>query len=150
MRERDNVSSPGLRPIPESSRLERSPYRVLLTMGLLMAGFVAVLLALPVPSAELAAASAATSDSTDQGFAVVGARVFDGEKTWPKADVWVRDGHIEAIGESLELPEGVTLCSLSDCRKPSRRRSTRLTRAATSSSCVTKMIVLPTRISSLC
>lgn len=34
-------------------------------------------------------------------FLIRGARVFDGEKLWPRADVSVRDGRIDAIAESL-------------------------------------------------
>lgn len=33
-------------------------------------------------------------------------RVFDGEKTWPKATVRIRDGKIEAIGNDRAVPDG--------------------------------------------
>ncbi len=69
---------------------------LLLTMTLLM----------PTPeiTAEASQESAETnSDSTS--FAVVNARVFDGERTHPKATVWVENGHIQAMGPDLELPD---------------------------------------------
>ena len=55
-----------------------------------------VLYLLPTPGGDLAA-------STD-GFAIVGARIFDGEKVWPKADIRVQDGRIVALEEDLDLP----------------------------------------------
>jgi imidazolonepropionase-like amidohydrolase len=50
---------------------------------------------------------ATTTEATNAataGFVILGARVFDGEKLWPRADVRVAAGRIEAIGESLEVP----------------------------------------------
>ena len=38
-------------------------------------------------------------------FVVRDVRVFDGEKTWPRASVHVRDGLIVAIGETLVVPK---------------------------------------------
>jgi imidazolonepropionase-like amidohydrolase len=38
------------------------------------------------------------------GFVIQGARVFDGERVWPRADVRVAAGRIEAISESLDVP----------------------------------------------
>ena len=71
-------------------------------------GFAAVmtggLFLLPTPQAETEAKAQADPSS---GFAIVGARVFDGERLHDSADVWVEDGHIKAVGPALELPEGV-------------------------------------------
>ena len=44
--------------------------------------------------------------ATTGQFAIVGTRVFDGERTWPQADVLVNQGRVEAIAEKLELPAG--------------------------------------------
>lgn len=38
------------------------------------------------------------------GFVIQGARVFDGDKVWPRADVRVAGGKIEAIAEHLDVP----------------------------------------------
>ncbi len=46
-------------------------------------------------------------DATPDSFAIVNTRVFDGERTWQRADVLVSDGRIKAIAEELELPAGV-------------------------------------------
>jgi beta-lactamase class D/imidazolonepropionase-like amidohydrolase len=43
----------------------------------------------------------------DRDFAVVGVRVFDGERTHDRASVLVRDGRIEAVGERVRVPRGV-------------------------------------------
>jgi imidazolonepropionase-like amidohydrolase len=40
-------------------------------------------------------------DPGPEAFLIRGARVFDGDRLWPRADVAVRDGRIEAIAESL-------------------------------------------------
>lgn len=67
-----------------------------------------VLLMLPTPStpgADAPEAKAPEAASTD--FAIVGARVFDGERTWPRADVWIEAGRIKEIGESVDLPDGL-------------------------------------------
>ena len=40
-------------------------------------------------------------DPGPEAFLIRGARVFDGARLWPRADVTVRDGRIEAIAESL-------------------------------------------------
>ena len=37
-------------------------------------------------------------------FAIRDARVFDGDKVWPRATVLVRDGMIEAVGETVAIP----------------------------------------------
>lgn len=43
-----------------------------------------------------------------EAFVIRGARVFDGDRLWPRADVAVRDGRIEAIAESLFV-DGLTV-----------------------------------------
>lgn len=63
------------------------------------------LFSLPTPGEETAETPAAAASGT--GFAIVGARVFDGERTWPAADVWIVGGRVEAIAAELELPDGV-------------------------------------------
>lgn len=50
---------------------------------------------------------AAVADVDD--FAVRGARVFDGERLLPRADVLVRDGRIVAVGADLALPDDVAV-----------------------------------------
>lgn len=45
-------------------------------------------------------------------FLIRGARVFDGDRLWPQADVAVRDGRIEAIAESLSA-DGLTVVEAS-------------------------------------
>ncbi len=40
-------------------------------------------------------------DAGPAAFLIRGARVFDGDRLWPRADVAVRNGRIEAIAESL-------------------------------------------------
>lgn len=47
-------------------------------------------------------------DPGPEAFLIRDARVFDGDKLWPRADVAVRDGRIEAIAESLSA-EGLTV-----------------------------------------
>ena len=48
-----------------------------------------------------APAKLAAHDPGPEAFLIRGARVFDGEKLWSRADVAVRDGRIEAIAASL-------------------------------------------------
>ena len=90
--------------------------------------FVALIFALPVPgpgsenpvgsesAADSESAAGSDADQTteketpSQGtpsdrFAVVGARVFDGETVLDDAVVWVEDGRIHAVGTDLELPD---------------------------------------------
>lgn len=47
-----------------------------------------------------------TAEAPPRAFVIEGARVFDGERVWPRADVRVAGGVIEAIGETLEPPAG--------------------------------------------
>lgn len=58
---------------------------------------------LPTPVAE----SQAEVRQSARSFAIVGARVFDGEQMHASSDVWVEDGHIKAVGPALELPDAV-------------------------------------------
>jgi imidazolonepropionase-like amidohydrolase/ABC-type multidrug transport system permease subunit len=53
-------------------------------------------------------APALTSNETNQHWLFDNVRVFDGEKSWPQADVLVRDGLIVQIGESI-APAGATV-----------------------------------------
>jgi imidazolonepropionase-like amidohydrolase len=64
----------------------------------------------PTPAARAPRADADTTDAfTDAARFVIRARVFDGERLWPRADVQVADGRIEAIAESLATPDGYAL-----------------------------------------
>lgn len=63
-----------------------------------------VLLALP---AAVAAQQPAVAPDTATTFLVRGARVFDGARVLPKADVLVRDGVIAAVAPSVPAPAGV-------------------------------------------
>lgn len=67
---------------------------------------VGLIFALPQAASEDASAGTPAGEPTPPSdrFAVVGARVFDGERTWPRATVWVEEGRIRAIGAELELP----------------------------------------------
>ncbi|SDD86748.1 amidohydrolase family protein [Aquimonas voraii] len=47
-------------------------------------------------------------DAGPEAFLIRGARVFDGDRLWPRADVSVRNGRIEAIAESLPA-DGLTV-----------------------------------------
>jgi imidazolonepropionase-like amidohydrolase len=42
-------------------------------------------------------------------FAIRDVRVFDGEKTLPRANVVVRGGHIRALGPNARIPKGLTV-----------------------------------------
>jgi imidazolonepropionase-like amidohydrolase len=69
-------------------------------------------LAAPVLALALAACAApapgpAPAPPPEGSFAVVDVRLFDGERTHPRATVLVRDGRIAAVGEGLRVPPGV-------------------------------------------
>lgn len=51
-------------------------------------------------------------DAGPAAFLIRGARVFDGDRLWPRADVAVRDGRIEAFAESLSA-DGLTVVEAS-------------------------------------
>lgn len=59
----------------------------------------------PAPAQTAAPAPAASAVPT----LIRGARVFDGEKLWPRADVRLADGRIAAIAESLPPQAGETV-----------------------------------------
>jgi imidazolonepropionase-like amidohydrolase len=46
-----------------------------------------------------------------QGFAIRDVRVFDGERFVERTTVLVRDGHIAAVGEGMDIPDGVEVVS---------------------------------------
>lgn len=76
---------------------------------LVIASLLALVLLLPAMLPEPVERTAPTrkSDATPSTrFVITDARVFDGERTWPRASVQVADGRIEAIGESLPVPAG--------------------------------------------
>jgi imidazolonepropionase-like amidohydrolase len=54
-------------------------------------------------------APAQTAQQKDADFAIRNARIFNGSKTIPQADVWVENGMIKAVGEHLKVPSGVNV-----------------------------------------
>lgn len=50
--------------------------------------------------------AADAADAAAAGFAIRGARVFDGERDLGVATVVVRDGRIEAVGADVDVPDG--------------------------------------------
>ncbi len=60
----------------------------------------------PVGSPAAAPRSAASAPASTL---IRGARVFDGERVWPTADVRLKDGRIDAIAESLPVSAGETV-----------------------------------------
>ena len=58
---------------------------------------------LPICASGLFPANA----SSDASFVIRHARIFDGHKVMTQADVWVRDGKIEAVGRNLKVPADV-------------------------------------------
>jgi imidazolonepropionase-like amidohydrolase len=76
---------------------------------LLLASLIALAALLPAmlpEPVERARSDAKASPTSSTRFVIADARVFDGERTWPRASVQVADGRIEAIDESLPLPAG--------------------------------------------
>ena len=51
--------------------------------------------------------------SNSNGFVIRGARVFDGHKLLDKADVWVQDGKIQAVGKNLKPPSDLKVIDAS-------------------------------------
>ena len=86
--------------MPETGRTVR---RTLTCLAALFAVFVGILTALPEP-APPPPADAATAAPPEGSFAIVGAKVFDGETFRPEHDVWVEDGRIRRVGRGLDLP----------------------------------------------
>lgn len=62
---------------------------------------VALVALIALSSAPGSPTSAPAHDHGPDAFLIRGARVFDGAMLWPRADVAIRDGRIEAIAESL-------------------------------------------------
>ncbi|MGQ0798513.1 MAG: CIA30 family protein [Pseudomarimonas sp.] len=60
-----------------------------------------LVLSAPTPPPAQVAAKAPAPPSE---FVITDVRVFDGETTWPNADVRIKDGRITAIAEQLEWP----------------------------------------------
>jgi imidazolonepropionase-like amidohydrolase len=73
--------------------------------GLALVGLMITL----VPETPTPAAKRPQDAKTAREFVVRDARVFDGEKTWPRASVHVREGRIIAIAESIEVPKGAEI-----------------------------------------
>jgi imidazolonepropionase-like amidohydrolase len=46
-------------------------------------------------------------EQAENSFAVINARVFDGDKTFDKASVLVQSGKITAIGSNIKIPKGI-------------------------------------------
>ncbi len=69
---------------------------------------VALIALIALSEGPQAPAKAPAHDPGPEAFVIRGARVFDGERLWPRADVAVRDGRIEAIAESLPA-DGLTV-----------------------------------------
>ena len=68
----------------------------------------AKILAAAMGAAWLSAAPALAADAAPD-FAIVGARVFDGDKVLPKATVVVRGGLVTAVGSRVKPPAGMTV-----------------------------------------
>ncbi len=78
-------------------------------MKLLHASIVASVLVLVVLASQLAPTTSVQSVKTPAAkppaaTLIRDVRVFDGEKTWPRASVLLRSGRIEAIAETLAVP----------------------------------------------
>ena len=83
---------------------ERPPWRRdPLIAGVAIAVFVGVLMTLPVPEP----ADPPGGPLPETNFAVVDVTVFDGEEFLPHRDVWVEEGRIRAVGQRLNLPDGL-------------------------------------------
>ncbi len=81
----------------------RTVARTLTYLAAMLIVFVCVLMVLPEP-APPAAAAAADDAPPEVDFAIVGAKVFDGEAFRPVQDVWVEGGRIRRFGPDLDLP----------------------------------------------
>ena len=68
----------------------------------------AALMLMSIPPQPPAPGKPATTPSPSE-FVISKARVFDGETTWPRADVRIKDGLITAIAEQLEWPSGLAV-----------------------------------------
>ena len=70
-------------------------------LAVTMAAFAGVLMTLPEPVSPEGAADAAPAEVD---FAIVRAKIFDGETFRPEQDLWIEDGRIRRVGEGLDLP----------------------------------------------
>lgn len=98
----------------EAGHLPRGPLAIM-AMVVLLAVMVAAAratVAMPAGGRQLAGSppqeSAPQENATPENevFAIVGARVFDGEKVLPRATVVVAKGRISAVGEDIAVPAG--------------------------------------------
>lgn len=78
--------------------------RTLIYLAGVFTAFLGFLLVLPEPEPPPVAAGSADDAPPEVSFAIVGAKVFDGEAFQPEHDVWVEDGRIRSIGPALDLP----------------------------------------------
>lgn len=65
--------------------------------------------AVPQPGTASGPAVAAPSAPASERLLIRGARVFDGERTWPTADVLVEQGRIAAVAQKLDAPAGAEI-----------------------------------------
>ena len=79
---------------------ERTVARSLAYVGVGTGLFMGVLMALPEPAPP----EAREDILPEASFAIVRAKVFDGEAFRPEQDVWVEDGRIRGVGRWLALP----------------------------------------------
>ncbi|KFN44926.1 CIA30 family protein [Arenimonas oryziterrae] len=73
-------------------------------LKLVVGASIAVLIFLLMQMSTTPKEAASASDGQPAATMIRGVRVFDGERVWPKADVVVRDGRIQDIGEHLAMP----------------------------------------------
>ena len=82
---------------------ENTVARTLMYLAVGFAVFVSFLLALPEPTPPVTAETL-ENPPPEVSFAIVGAKVFDGESFLPNQDVWVENGRIHRIGRELDVP----------------------------------------------
>ena len=70
-------------------------------LAVTLAAFAGVLMALPEPVSPSRPADAALAEVD---FAIVRAKIFDGEAFRPEEDVWIEAGRIRRVGQGLDLP----------------------------------------------
>jgi len=70
-------------------------------------GWMALFLLLSAPAIFMAHADSGAT------FVIRNARVFDGHKTLPQADIWVSDGKIKAVGKDLKVPSEIKVVDAS-------------------------------------
>lgn len=89
-----------------------APLRILALACALLLGLL-LWQATPQTGAPPDGAREVTAATTDTRFLIRGARVFDGERTWPALDVLVDQGLIAAVGETLEVSPGTRIVDAS-------------------------------------